>query len=92
MTEQQPPGVHVGSPVIYCDSHGVDHDALVTAVWNPFCVNVVFVSTDESKSDQYGRQIERETSIQYMGPTSVHGVYFRMPGEDRVPYQPPQEV
>lgn len=51
--------VTVGGRVVYCDEFARDHDALVTAVWGPNCVNVVFVTSDEDRKDQYGRQIMR---------------------------------
>jgi hypothetical protein len=35
-----------------------------TPNWLP-CCNVVWVSSDTSKSDNYGRQIERNTSVAY---------------------------
>jgi hypothetical protein len=62
----------VGSEVIYIDAHRVKHSALVTHVWGqghadlggqePSC-NLVYVSGDETKTDPYGRQIERATSV-----------------------------
>lgn len=62
----------VGSEVIYIDAHRVRRSALVTHVWasghadnggkEPGC-NLVFVSGDDSKTDPYGRQIERATSV-----------------------------
>jgi len=56
--------VKVGSVVKYYDSHNKEHNGLVTAVWSQDCVNIVYVSDDENKQDQYGRQLERgATSI-----------------------------
>lgn len=75
----------VGTVVEYVDPVGKSHEALVTAVWgtgseafgvNP--INVVFISDDESKTDAYGRQMERETSIQAAGPTAAHGRFYRV--------------
>jgi hypothetical protein len=60
----------VGGVVIYTDGYRRDHDALVTAVWGSDCINVVFVCGDESKTDAYGRQIERETSVSRYNATS----------------------
>ena len=62
--------------------------ALVTAVHGKFpeeqegetpggkfipCLNVVFVSADESKRDPYGRQVERMSSLQHysQGPNEM---------------------
>jgi hypothetical protein len=57
----------VGDTCIYIDSHRETHQALVTKVWQsmgglPGC-NVVFVSSDEAKTDPYGQQLERNTSV-----------------------------
>lgn len=56
--------VKVGSVVKYFDEHNAEHNGLVTAVWSQDCINIVHVSNDENKQDQYGRQLER-------GATSV---------------------
>jgi hypothetical protein len=98
---------HVGSVVIFTDAHGVDHNALVTAVFgevshNPGddddsalympCLNAVWVSSDESKQDPYGRQIERDhTSIVHASSQPAHGVYWRWPGDPKNPIQAPTE-
>ena len=71
--------LEVGSNVVYVDQYGKPHNALVTVVWGdptgqPGC-NVVFVSADESKRDQYGSQIERETSVVHATLQSAHGRY-----------------
>lgn len=40
------------------------------------CINLVFVTADESKTDPYGRQIARETSCQHRSQTTAHGFYW----------------
>ena len=65
--------VEVGQHVIFVDEDRGRHHALVVAVWGETVVhdrgisyptlNLVYVSSDESKTDQYGRQIERVSSI-----------------------------
>lgn len=82
----------LGGTVIYTDPKGVDHEALVTAVWSETCVNVVFVSGDESERDDYGRQIKRETSVSYASVNQVHGRNYRLPGQPKPEYRPPQVV
>jgi hypothetical protein len=77
-----------GSSVVYHDPVGRAHQALVTAPWGPTCVNLVFVSSDESKVDTYGRQIERQTSCVHKGSTPVHGNYWRWPDEEPNPVKP----
>lgn len=70
----------VGDSVIYTDPVRVDHSAIVTTVWSADCVNVVYVSADEAKQDQYGRQIERETSVGRYSEANCYGRCFRDPG------------
>jgi hypothetical protein len=82
----------LGDTVIFHDPIGTPHPALVTAVWGPTCINVVFVSGDDQKRDSYGRQIERATSIPHKDSTSVHGFYFRFEDEEPRPYVAPQQV
>lgn len=47
------------------------------------CVNLVFVVGDESKTDPYGRQIERKTSVMHGDRQSPKrlGMFFLFPGE-----------
>lgn len=84
--------VEVGSVVVWHDSTGNPHNAVVTAVWSQVCINLVFVSSDESKQDSYGRQIERATSCGYKNQFQVHGFYWRWPDDEPNPYKPPQSV
>lgn len=82
----------VGGKVIWHDATGVAHEALVTAVWTPSCINVVFISSDETRTDQYGRQIERATSCSYKDQNRVHGFYWRFEDDEPNPFVPPQQV
>lgn len=52
-----------GQQVKYVDEHKVEHDALVTAPWSASCANICYVSKDPAKTDPYGSQIERKTSV-----------------------------
>ena len=67
----------VGDHVIYTDPTRKDHAALVTTIWTQDMINVLFVSSDEAKQDQYGRQIERETSVGRYSENNCHGRCFR---------------
>lgn len=72
----------IGNHVIYVDEYGNEHDALVTAVWtsygNPPGLNVVYVSSDENATDQYGRQLaERATSVVHTDNQPAHGRKWR---------------
>jgi hypothetical protein len=89
----------VGDAIVYHDENGGAHNALVTAYWGDparddymGCLNLVFVSTDDSRHDQYGRQIERFTSISHKSTQHTHGFYWRWPEEEPNPYTPPSSV
>lgn len=71
----------VGEGVVYVDPVGKAFAAVVTAVWGPTCVNVVFVSKDESRTDTYGRQIERESSCSHATVNPAHGRYWHFTDE-----------
>ena len=68
--------VKIGASVVYVDEYGVEHDALVTNVFSATCVNVVYVSGDETQSDSYGRQIKRETSQVHKSIQTAPGRYW----------------
>lgn len=86
---------HVGDRVIFTDSHCEDHNALVTVVWSPVqdngCCNLVYVSGDESKTDPYGRQIERVTSIVHKDHNGAPGNCWRFSDEEKPVYHEPAE-
>jgi hypothetical protein len=84
--------VQTGEFVIYHDPKGQPHNALVTTVhsnWKNPCINVVIVSSDETRRDGYGRQIERVTSVSHASHVSAHGNYWRRPDEQPNAYQAP---
>lgn len=82
----------LGESIVFCDPKGMDHDALITAVWSETCVNIVYVSSDENRKDSYGRQLERETSLVHVSQSEVHGFYWRFHEEERNPYKAPLET
>jgi hypothetical protein len=66
--------VNVGDHVIFTDTRRKQHSALVTEVWDGGpeveqvreslpAINLLYVVDDETRMDQYGRQIERESSV-----------------------------
>jgi len=70
----------IGSLVIYTDKHFVDREVLVTAIWAAPnwrdtgqipCINLVFVSGDDTRDDQYGRQVLEALLCNFFGST-VH--------------------
>lgn len=67
----------IGDAVTYVDTVGVEHDALLTAVHGPYCVNLLYVAKDESRTDSFGRQILRESSVTIQSDFTAHGRYFK---------------
>lgn len=70
-----------GQVVIYVDSVGKEHDALLTAVWGDPegtpSVNLVYVTEDVDRCDTYGRQILRDTSVVHVSNQVAHGRYWK---------------
>lgn len=87
---EEPRTVKVGETVVWHEADGRAVNALVSAVWTPTCINLVVVSLDEGRQDQYGRQIERRTSCSYKDVSHVHGFYWRFVDDEPNPYIPPQ--
>lgn len=78
----------VGDHVIFTDEHRRQHNALLTEVWgtwdhpdSPPAVNLLYVVDEESRNDQYGRQIERESSVVHRKFNSAGGNCWHMPDE-----------
>lgn len=75
MQDKQIKEVKVGDTVTFINALRKEMPALVTAVWGPTCINIVIVSEDADKTDTYGRQIERHTSV---GHKSLYEQVFGM--------------
>jgi hypothetical protein len=78
--------LQVGQAVVFIDELRERHVALTTHVWQslgglPGC-NVVYVVDDASKTDPYGRQIERRTSIVHHSVQPAGGMCWAWPDED----------
>jgi F420-0:gamma-glutamyl ligase len=76
--------VKIGDAVTFVDAYGRERPALVTQVWGSMGVptgipgvNVVFISDAEGKDDQYGRQLERATSVVHQSAQPAHGYYWK---------------
>jgi hypothetical protein len=69
-----------GEFVKVVDEFGQLHDGLVTNCWNR-TTNIVYVTADDTKTDQYGNQIERQTSCMHKLDTSAPGRYWYFDGE-----------
>jgi hypothetical protein len=88
--------LHVGERIVFTDADCRDHNALVTVVWSQpkdnGCCNLVYVSGDESKTDPYGRQIERATSVVHKDHNGgTPGYCWRFPDEEKPVYREPAE-
>lgn len=73
--------IAVGDACIYVDTTGMDYQAIVTAVFfgsSAQSINVVYVDSDETKTDPYGRQISRATSVPHESAQNAHGFKWRM--------------
>lgn len=71
--------MEIGDVVIYTDAKGVPHKALVTADWSyssQRSLNLVYVSSDETQSDSYGRQIARDTSVPHKDHQAAPGRFW----------------
>jgi hypothetical protein len=87
--------LEVGQSVIWVDEHGLPQHALLTAIHGDEhehegvvhypCCNLVYTSSDGSKTDPYGRQIERQTSVPHKLEQSAHGWYWMWAGEEPNP-------
>jgi hypothetical protein len=71
----------IGDAVTYVDPKGIEHAALVTANWGGDApdpsLNLVYVSDDETQTDNYGRQIGRNTSVVAEARQHAHGNYWK---------------
>lgn len=80
----------IGGRCIYTDTKGVDHEALVTngfgaqgRIGKSSAINIVYVSDDQTRLDSYGRQLERESSVQHQHLQVAHGRFWRFVGEPK---------
>lgn len=76
--------IEVGQSILFMDSQRIIKPALVTEVhgepyynesgeleWLP-CINLITCSSNCAKSDDYGRQIERHSSVQHRSVNAYH--------------------
>ncbi len=88
----------IGDAIVYHNEKGVGHNGLITCVWGDHMINIVYVSSNDSQKDDYGRQTIRESSVPMKGDGEfatqqcAHGRYARYPDETPVPYATPQAV
>lgn len=79
----------IGQAVIFTDPVGQDHLALVT---NDFggSINVAYVSGDTARTDTFGRQLERATSVPHQSTQTAPGDFWRGVTETKRPDAFPQ--
>ena len=77
----------VGDAVIFADGYREEHPALVTTVWTQDMINVAFISTNEAETDQYGRQIKRESSVGRHSESNCYGRSFRAVDSEQPQYK-----
>lgn len=71
--------VEIGDAVVYVDPAGYEHEALITAIHGGGekpSLNLVFVVVDENSEDQYGRQINRATSVPERENQAANGNFW----------------
>lgn len=74
--------VRIGQHVKWVDPVGQPHDALVTNVFGSGAtpsINVVVINEDEDQTDNYGRKVQRETSVVHREGQQAHGRYWYLP-------------
>lgn len=81
----------VGDAIVFHDPSGKAYNALVCAVHSPDCINLKRLR-DEGHTDNQGRQVYTETSVQHISVSGVHGFNWRFPHEEPNPVKTPQEV
>ena len=73
--------IQIGDSVRFTDALGKERSALLTAIWGDRAstpaVNIVYVSDDESRTDQYGRQTVHYTSVVHKSMQSAHGMFWQ---------------
>ena len=68
--------MNIGSVILYVDESGVEHQALVTQVWEEDAlggevVNVAYVSADINRVDCNGRQLEYRRTVLHQDDLDV---------------------
>ena len=84
--------IAVGDAVVFHDSQNQPHNALVTAVWDPDCINVVFIAPAADLTDEMGRQRDYLTSLIHRDKTGAPGNYWRRTQETPLEYKQPQQI
>lgn len=75
---------HRGKSCVFFDATGKAHDALITEVHGPQCVNIVYCNDADGQQDSYGQKIARATSVMHGSVQQAEGNYWLLPDEERV--------
>lgn len=76
---------HRGAACVFVDPRGKAFPALITQVWGPQCVNVVYVNDADGQEDSFGQKLLRATSVMHGSVQQAHGNYWLLVGEARAP-------
>lgn len=76
----------IGEAVVYVDTFKQEHLALVTSVFSGMSdtadgCNLVYVSGDSTKTDTYGRQLERACSVPHISSNPAQANCWKDLGE-----------
>lgn len=64
-----------GSSVVFVDSEGKEHNALVIHEWET-CLNIVYVNPLKENEDSFGNERIKETSVPYY-EEGMSGFYIK---------------
>lgn len=78
-----------GTVVSFFDTRGQRYDALVTEVFGPQCLNLVYVNDVEGQRDNYGQKLIRANSVMHGSLQQAHGYFWLAIGEDRPEHTQP---
>lgn len=82
---------HRGISCVYFDPRGQAFAALITEVWGPQCVNLIYVNDVEGQRDSYGQKLLRATSVMHGSIQQAHGNYWLLTGDTREPFPQPSD-
>ena len=78
-----------GTVVDFYDPRGRRYDALITEVWGPQCVNLIYVNDVEGQKDSYGQKMLRQSSVMHGSYMQAHGNFWLKKGEKPAEHNQP---
>ena len=73
----------IGTVVEFYDTRGRCYDALITNVFGPLCINLIYVNDVEGQKDNYGQKLIRASSVMHGSMQQAHGYFWLAKGEKR---------